>query len=214
MSPAIAAALALLAKPAPIPPEHIAAMLADYPPAARAAGIEGKASLECSRMLHGAPDACVVVSETPRGQGFGAAALALARRAAQTPALPVLDETKPKWLIDFTFTLKPSPAISPDVLAGLHVPPKWDASAGSDDILAAYPTGARDSRTDGFVVLFCAVTADGHMSDCTAKANPTRYGFERAALKLAPLFRLQTKTDDGAPTAGTTITIPILFALP
>jgi TonB family protein len=201
-------------KPAPIPPEHTAAMLADYPAAARAAGIEGKASLECARMLHGAPDACVVVSEKPYRQGFGAAALALARRAPQTPTLPILPQKKPRWRIDFEFKLKPTPAITPDVLAPLHVPPRWDKTAESDDILDAYPTAARDSRTDGFVVLFCTVMADGHMKDCIAKSNTSRSGFERAALKLAPLFVLQTRTDDGSPTAGTTITIPILFTLP
>ncbi len=201
-------------KPAPIPPEHAAAMLADYPPAARAAGIEGKASLDCARMVHGAPDACVVVFEQPRGQGFGAAALALARRAPRNPALPVLPEKNPAWRIDFKFKLKPAPAITPDVLAPLHVPPRWEKTADSQQILDAYPTAARDSRTEGFVVLFCAVAADGGMTDCIAKTNVSRSGFEKAALKLAPLFRLQTHTDDGEPTAGTTITIPILFAMP
>jgi len=201
-------------KKPPIPPEHTAAMLADYPTAARAAGVEGKAAIECTSMLHGAPDQCVVISEKPYGQGFGKAALALAKRAPQNPALPILPEKKPKWRIDFEFKLKPTPAITPDVIAGLRVPPRWDKTAESDDILYAYPTAAKDARTDGFVVLFCTVAEGGHMKDCIAKATPTRSSFEAAGLKLAPKFVLQTKTDDGAPTAGTTITIPILFALP
>jgi TonB family protein len=201
-------------KAAPIPPEHTAAMLADYPPAARAAGIEGRASLSCARMLHGAPDACTVISEQPRGQGFGAAALALVRRAPQSASLPVLPETDPLWRIDFAFTLKPAPAITPDVFGPLHVPPHWEKTVASDQILQAYPTGALSSNTEGFVILLCTVAIDGRMTNCVAKANPTRFGFEQAALKLAPTFKLQARTDDGSSTAGTTITIPILFALP
>jgi TonB family protein len=201
-------------KPAPIPPAHTAAMLADYPAAARAAGVEGKAAIECSQMLHGAPDQCAVIEEKPYGQGFGQAALALAKRAPQNPALPILPEKKQKWRIDFDFKLKPAPAITPDVLGALHVPPRWDKTAESDDILYAYPTAAKDSRTDGFAVLFCTVAPNGHMKDCIAKATPTRSSFEAAALKLAPKFVLQTKTDDGSTTAGATITIPILFVLP
>jgi TonB family protein len=198
----------------PIPPEHTAAMLADYPPAARAAGIEGKASLECARVAHGAPDGCKVVAEKPAGRGFGEAALALARRAPRSPALAVVEEKDPVWRIDFAFSLKPAPAVTPDVFGGVHVPPKFEHSPTDEQILAAYPIGAMDSRTDGFVVLFCSVAADGHMSGCIARANPSRYGFEAAGLKLAPFFGVQTTTDDGSPTAGTTITIPILFALP
>jgi hypothetical protein len=202
------------AKVVPIPPEHTAVMMADYPAAARAAGVEGKAGIDCALMTHGAPDQCEVVSEQPRGQGFGAAALILARKRPQDPALPVLPQKKPIWHIDFTFKLKPTPAITPDVFGGLHVPPKWDKSAESDAILEAYPTTARGSRTDGFVVLFCTVLPNGHMTACIPKAIPHRFGFERAAVKLAPLFVLQTMTDDGFPTAATTITIPILFSLP
>jgi TonB family protein len=197
---------------APIPPEHTAAMLAYYPPAARAAGIEGAASLECAQITRGAPDACKVVAEAPRGQGFGAAALALAKLNPRRPDGPTLAE-KPPWTLTFAFKLKP-PAITPDVIAGAHPQPKMLKRPGDDQMLQAYPTAARDASTIGFVLMVCTITADGHMSNCVARANPTRYGFERAALKLAPDFQTQTRTDDGTPTVGTSILIPILFALP
>jgi outer membrane biosynthesis protein TonB len=200
------------AKPPPIPAAHTEAMLAHYPPAARAAGLEGEAQLTCPRMVHGAPDGCTIASEKPYGHGFGAAALALARLAPQTLAAPSQAE-KPPWAIDFKFKLEP-PAITPDVLAPLHVPPRFDKGPTSDQMLEVYPTAALSSRTEGFVILFCVVGLGGGMTACTAHANPSREGFERAAMKLIPDFKLQTHTDDGSPTAGTTITIPLAFVLP
>jgi protein TonB len=45
-----------------------------YPPAAAAAGIEGKVLMRCQVTVKGTLTACAVVSETPPRQGFGAAA--------------------------------------------------------------------------------------------------------------------------------------------
>jgi TonB family protein len=196
----------------PVPPEHTAAMLAHYPPAARAAGIEGTASLACSRITRGAPDACKVVGESPPGQGFGAAALALARLNPQRPDRPSRDE-KPPWALTFAFKLKP-PAITPDVIAGVHPQPRMLKRPTDFQMLDAYPWSARDASVIGFVLMVCTIGGDGGMTGCVAKANPSRYGFERAAIKLSRFFQAQTVTDDGAPTAGNSILIPILFALP
>jgi TonB family protein len=218
-----ASALALLALAAapsppssppapPIPPDHAAAMLAHYPAAARAAGVGGKAMISCARITHGAPDACKVTDEQPEHWGFGAAALTLAALDAPRPAAPSRAEDPP-WLITFTFSPKP-PSITPDVLAPLHPPPRMVAHPSDQQMLAVYPYAARDTATEGFVIMLCAIAADGRMKDCIAHANPSREGFEAAALKLAPDFRAATTTDDGAPTVGTTITIPILFAEP
>src|SRR5947209_581694 len=68
-----------------------AAVLAFYPPAARAAGIEGQATIRCTRNAHMAMQACTLVSETPAGQGFGAAALAMAARSPDNPKLDFAD---------------------------------------------------------------------------------------------------------------------------
>ena len=58
-----------------------AAMIrAAYPAAALSAAVEGSATLTCRVAGGGAVEACQVASETPAGQGFGAAALSLAPR--------------------------------------------------------------------------------------------------------------------------------------
>jgi protein TonB len=48
-----------------------------YPPAALDGDVGGLAVLNCTVNAGGRPMACVVVSETPKGQGFGAAAVKL-----------------------------------------------------------------------------------------------------------------------------------------
>ncbi|MET0181828.1 MAG: TonB family protein [Caulobacterales bacterium] len=59
---------------------------AAYPAAARRAGIEGRVRLGCTIRNDLGPD-CVVVSETPMGQGFGDAALRIARNYRANPQL-------------------------------------------------------------------------------------------------------------------------------
>src|ERR1022692_4290605 len=66
--------------PAPMATQSPDAMLAFYPAAARAAGLEGAAVIHCVRNEHLALKGCALVSETPAGHGFGAAALAMAAR--------------------------------------------------------------------------------------------------------------------------------------
>jgi len=56
-----------------------------YPGPAAAAGIEGKVTMSCSVTVKGTLSACVVVSETPPHEGFGAAAQKLARYFRMSP---------------------------------------------------------------------------------------------------------------------------------
>lgn len=59
-----------------------------FPPAATAADQAGKVSLSCRITVLGRADMCSVVSETPEGYGFGAAAIRMASEIFEfTPAL-------------------------------------------------------------------------------------------------------------------------------
>ena len=53
-----------------------------YPQAALNAKVQGRATIDCEVEPHGRLTSCVVVSETPEGYGFGAAAAALFIRYA------------------------------------------------------------------------------------------------------------------------------------
>ena len=59
--------------------------LAFYPPAARAAGVEGRAMLSCRINKEGRVEACRVVSEEPAGHGFGEAAIGLSEKFRMNP---------------------------------------------------------------------------------------------------------------------------------
>jgi TonB family protein len=58
-----------------------------YPPAAKQSGIAGQATITCSVNVDGKLENCSVSFETPSGQGFGQAALALADTFKMRPAL-------------------------------------------------------------------------------------------------------------------------------
>ena len=86
----IAAASALFAAPlpaiaAPFGRPDPATIIDDYPKAALAAGVAGVATIRCVHDDRYRPIRCTLVSEAPEGQGFGAAALAIAGRAVANP---------------------------------------------------------------------------------------------------------------------------------
>lgn len=56
-----------------------------YPGPAAAAGVEGKVTMSCTVTVQGTMSGCVVLSETPAHQGFGAAAQKLARYFRMSP---------------------------------------------------------------------------------------------------------------------------------
>jgi protein TonB len=57
-----------------------------YPPGALAEGIEGQALIHCTVTAAGTLTGCAVVSETPKGKGFGQAALRLSRYFRMKPS--------------------------------------------------------------------------------------------------------------------------------
>jgi len=56
-----------------------------YPPAAKERGTEGRATQDCVVTVSGTLRECRVVSETPAGQGFGAASIKISSRFKMRP---------------------------------------------------------------------------------------------------------------------------------
>src|SRR5580658_4374393 len=77
----VVAASTAVADPPQPPPAGSPPVLGFYPQAALAAGVGGEATLLCARTEHGALVDCKLREEQPTGQGFGAAALALAAQS-------------------------------------------------------------------------------------------------------------------------------------
>jgi TonB family protein len=92
--------------------------------------------------------------------------------------------------------------------------PDWVERPTAEQMAPIYPKAAADAGKEGMVVLDCRVRSDGGLRACQVRSQtPPKYGFGQAALKLSVNFRMKTKDQDGRPTAGAAVTIPIKFAL-
>jgi TonB family protein len=187
-----------------------------YPAAARAAGVEGKAVIHCGRTSRLKLTGCTLVSETPAGQGFGAAALAMAADSVENPKVDTTEAalTQPAD-IPVTFSLHP-PGIDPDLTAMAHVrtSPSVVSAPTHEQIRNAYPVRALSDSVEGVALLRCVVSVAGGLEQCRVLAErPNGYGFGLAALDLAADFKLKPQLDDGVAVTSLPLPISVPFAL-
>jgi len=144
---------------------------------------------------------CEVVEESPEGNDFGKAALALA---------PF-----------FRFNV---PDMPKDIPAEVHVPIVWKLSGAatesrsvvtktiwtkaptSAEVAAAYPAGMSG---DARVMFQCILQKDGAISVCKRlNGHPSDSKFTEAARELIPIFRMRSEVD-GKSIAGARVLLPI-----
>lgn len=192
-----------------------------WPARALKEGYGGKATLSCIVTTQGALRACQVVDETPKGGGFGGAALALSPqfmlKPAQKGGAPV--EATVRIPIDFP---------RPDKATGSRLRPvtdtdfrgervfttlPWRQAPSYAEVLAAYPAKARAAKVSGGVTLDCRIDKDGGVSACAAMhESPQGYGFGSAAKSLSHLFLTPTEDGKGASIAGSRVHLRVSFA--
>jgi TonB family protein len=188
-----------------------------YPIAARAAGVDGEATLRCARTLHLALTGCTIVSETPAGQGFGAAAMNMAAQSKDNPKLTLTDpQALAPQELTVHFQLRP-PRITPDITAMAHIvtAPEIVTKPTKAQIQAAYPVRALDDQVEGGAVIDCIVNEAGSLEGCRVGAeNPPGYGFGQAAVDLAGDFVMKPGRFDGDPVGGRPVRISVAFTTP
>ena len=186
-------------------------MLGFFPAAAKG---DGQAVIRCTRNEHLALKGCVLVSETPAGQGFGAAALAMAAQSPDNPKLDFADEpAKPPEDLTVTFGQTP-PSISPDLTRMAHTITRATivSQPTRAQILAAYPERALSNQIEGGAAIDCEVTAAGKLAACQLAAEtPAGFGFGQATLDLSGDFVMKPRLVDGEPVDGATVRVGVSF---
>jgi TonB family protein len=210
-----------------------------WPEAAYRAGINGRVVLSCKIDVHGLAEYCRVASETPRGKGFGSAALELRPTLKLKPAMgpdgPVdatmsiaIDFKHPDTQVDFRgdgreggSELRSNGRTDMSVLGNplqrhwvtMLDHPIWVQAAGFDDVARAYP--AKADGAEGYAVAHCEVERSGALDGCQPiKEAPEKLGFGQAAVSLAAKFRV---SPDMAKSPGRTelwVDVPIRFTPP
>jgi hypothetical protein len=189
-------------------------ILAYYPWAALAAHVNGEAVLKCGRTEHGAMSDCQLVSEKPAGQGFGAAALAIAAKSKEAPAAEISAEHRRVREVTFSFS-PDGPCITPDVVSELWMPiqPRFAHFPDETEIYRVW-----DQEGGGFmgrVKLSCKAGGDNRLTKCEViSESPKGYGFGKVALTLTRDIVLRPTAPDGVPVAGQTIVIDWPFTRP
>lgn len=194
-------------------------LFAVFPSAAIEQGIDGKAVIECEAAPDGVLRGCRVVSETPPGMGFGAAALALAPQFKLSPAMRDGKPTSSTVRIPINFDGPGSSKVSADRIPRSEGSgPKtitrmpWAAAPTRADVAAAYPEKATG---EGLVMFDCVVAKDGGLERCAMmKEEPKGKGFARSARALTGKFRALSTEIGGQTIVGMHVLLTVRFDPP
>lgn len=91
--------------------------------------------------------------------------------------------------------------------------PKWIKRPNGNDFARYYPSRAQEREREGKAVLDCTVRADGTIACSVASEDPPGWGFGDAAVKISRSFQIAPKLEDGEPSEGGRITVPLSFKL-
>lgn len=186
-------------------------VLAAYPAKARAEKVGGIASLDCKIGKDGGLAQCRTLKESPKGYGFLGAAKDLAPLFV-TPTATSKGESIVGSRAHLTVTFAAAALESPYPVIGR---PKWIAVPAINDLAAVVPAKAKAAKVyKARVVMDCRVVADGKVDACAVESeDPSDLGYGAAAIQLSPYFRLAVWTEEGLPTVGGKVTIPLRFDL-
>lgn len=166
-----------------------------FPAAAKAKGLDGEATVTC-QAAQKRIWACALTSETPAGQGFGEAALALIGPYQVTPP----KDQASVWSRAIVIPFVAPKARVVHVGGAEYTTPLQMEGPSRDALYAAWPRAARFSGVEGIVDLRCTVTLEGRVKDCVVLAqHGNAQDLGPAALSVTPLYRFQPGRKNGAP---------------
>jgi TonB family protein len=212
-----------------------ATILSVWPAGAYEARVSGKAMLSCKVDTHGLAEECEVVSEYPKGLGFGDAALRLRPTFKLKPAMGPSGPVTTMMNIPVEFNAEDNDNIGfgstanntnmedrtislngtrPEMRAVTVLDhPIWAQAAGFDDLARAYP--ANGGGIEGYAVAHCQVERSGALTGCEVRKEvPENHGFGKAAVSLAARFRVTPDSTSRPHKTPLWVDIPIRFPPP
>jgi TonB family protein len=202
---------------APAPAEVLAA----YPPAARARGVEGQVRLDCMASAEGRLQDCRVVAESVKGEDFGAAALGLTTafrlpRVEAPPPPPIPRDGIGAAMLGVGKTpRRPPPVVdaapTPQTVTiafGTQIgQPQWMRAQTRSRVMG--PDGKTPVR--GKARARCRVGGSGDLEACQIlKVEPAADpNVEREALMGLDAVQAQLWTEEGRSTIGATVVLDV-----
>jgi TonB family protein len=174
-----------------------------------ATGVQsGQAALRCVLTRTGQLRSCDVISEAPRGKGFGRAALDLSKRF-QVNVAPD-DKGLRDYRVDLPFRFRDPSLPDNRKLAK----PRWVATLTPEGMAVIYPEAAIKAKVlSGRASATCIVTAEGKLGACQAVGeSPAGLDFGAAAIQAASVMRMNPWTKEGDTLDGLAITVPFQFS--
>lgn len=124
--------------------------------------------------------------------------------------VPPPDLSAPPTPTPIPVAVDPPPAPpTPSVITN----PRWLERPDARDFARYYPDRALEREQEGRVTLDCVVAADGRIACTVTSEEPAGWGFGEAALRISRFFRMAPATQDGVPTSGGRVRVPIRFNL-
>ena len=177
-------------------------------PKSAAGASHAQVALRCVLIRTGQQRSCNVISEEPRGKGFGRAAQDLSK-LFQVNVDPT-DKKLRDYKVDVPFRFR-DPA-QPDNRR--LTKPHWTAMLTAEGMAAIYPEAAIKAKVmSGQGAATCVVTAEGRLANCeAARENPAGFDFGAAAVKAASAMRMNPWTKEGDTLDGLKLTVPFQFS--
>ena len=195
-------------------------LLSVWPAAAFKGGQGGKAVIACDTTVEGTLRGFRVLSESPAGLGFGAAAMALAPQFLMKPATKAGVPVASRVQIPVDFQ-RPDRALGSRIRSSttdvqtnaVFSDVSWVSAPSHQEVMAAYPAKARAEGVGGSVTLMCKFTRGGGLAACQeAREEPAGYGFENAARALTSRFVAPLKTETGRSVVNGYTQVRVTFA--
>jgi TonB family protein len=169
-------------------------LIAVSPKAAVGKTSEGRAAITCIATVQGLLRECKVVSETPPGLDFGAAALALAPTFLMKPATKNGRPVESEVTVPIHFYVDSAMDIGVPTVSVLSEVP-WVQAPAVADILGEIDKKVGDRFADGKVVFQCSLNkTTGRLSDCSeVNTAPGMKQFVGVARTLTRKFQADPK---------------------